>query len=44
MTIFMYGLGAAIVAMIVGISWAVAKDVKDLINYVYEPNNGPLHR
>ena len=25
MTIFMYGLGAAIVAMIVGISWAVAE-------------------
>ena len=41
MTIFMYGLGAAIVAMIVGISWAVATD---MIRYVYEPNNGPPRR
>jgi hypothetical protein len=39
MTIFMVGLGAALVVMIVGIGLAVFKDVMELINIAYDPNN-----
>ena len=39
MTIFMFGLGAALMFMIVGIGVAVSKDVLDLIDFAYDPND-----
>jgi len=39
MTIFMVGLGAALVVMIVGIGLAVFKDVRDLIDFAYDADN-----
>ena len=39
MTIFMVGLGAALVVVIVGIGVAVSKDVMELIDFAYDPNN-----
>ena len=41
MTIFMVGLGAALVVMIVGIGLALSKDVTDLIDFAYDPHNAP---
>ena len=41
MTIFMVGLGAALVVMIVGIGVLVTKDVADLLDFAYDLNNGP---
>ena len=41
MTMFMVGLGAALVIMIVGIGLLVAKHVTDLIDFAYDPNSGP---
>ena len=38
MPIFMFGLGAALVVMIVGIGLAVAKDVMKMIDYACDPN------
>ena len=38
MAIIMYGLGAALVAMIVGIGLVFSKDVRVLIDY--DPTNG----
>ena len=40
MPIFMFGLG---VLMIVGIGLLVAKDVKELIDFVSETNNNPTN-
>lgn len=40
-TIFMVGLGAALIAMIVGIGLALSKDVTDLMDFGYDPTNGP---
>ena len=42
MTIFMVCLGAALVVMIVGIGVALSKDVMELIDFAYDPNN-PSH-
>ena len=39
MTIFMYGLGAALVVMIFGIGFAISKDVMELIDFGYDPND-----
>ena len=39
MTIFMVGLGAALVVMIVGIGLAVSKDMMELVDFAYDPNN-----
>jgi hypothetical protein len=39
MTIFMFGLGAALMVMIVGIGLAVSKDIMELIDFAYDPNN-----
>ena len=39
MPIFMFGLGVAMVVMIVGIGLLVVKDVKDLIDFAFDPNN-----
>lgn len=39
MTIFMVGLGAALVVMIVGIGLAVSKDVTELIDFACDSNN-----
>jgi hypothetical protein len=41
MAIFMFGLGVALVVMIVGIGLLVAKDVKELIDFAFDPNNPP---
>jgi hypothetical protein len=41
MTIFLVGLGAALLVMIVGIGLALSKDVTDLIDFAYDPNNAP---
>jgi len=41
MTLFMAGLGAALVVMIIGIGLALSKDVTDLIDFAYDPNNVP---
>ena len=41
LTIFMVGLGAALVVMIVGIGLALSKEVTDLIDFAYDPHNGP---
>jgi hypothetical protein len=35
----MVSLGVAIVVMIVGIGWAVSKDVLELIDFVHDTNN-----
>ena len=43
MPIFMFGLGVAMVVMIVGIGLLVAKDVKELIDFVSETNNNPTN-
>ena len=43
MTLFMAGLGAALVVMIVGIGLALSKDVTDLIDFPYDPHNAPRH-
>jgi hypothetical protein len=40
----MVGLGMALLVMIVGIGWAVSKDVMELIDFVSDTNtltNGP---
>ena len=39
MPIFMFGLGVAMVVRIVGIGLLVVKDVKDLIDFAFDPNN-----
>ena len=39
MSIFMVGLGMALLVMIVGIGWAVSKDVMELIDFVHDTNN-----
>ena len=39
MPIFMVGLGMALLVMIVGIGWAVSKDVMELIGFVHDTNN-----
>jgi hypothetical protein len=39
MPIFMVSLGVAIVVMIVGIGWAVYKDVLELMDSVHDTNN-----
>jgi hypothetical protein len=39
MPIFMFGLGVALVVMIVGIGLLVAKDVTDLIDLACDPDN-----
>ena len=39
MTTFMFGLGAALVVMIVGIGLAVSKDVMELIDCASDPND-----
>jgi|KBSMisStandDraft_5_1062788.scaffolds.fasta_scaffold1643347_1 hypothetical protein len=39
MPIFMVGLGMALLVMIVGIGWAVSKDVMELIDFVHDTNN-----
>jgi len=47
MQIFMFGLGVAMLVMIVGIGLLVVKDVMELIDLVHDtnnPTNGPLHR
>jgi hypothetical protein len=44
MTIFLFSLGAALVVMIVGIGLAISRDVMELIDFRYDPNdptNGP---
>ncbi len=44
MGILMFGLAAALVVMIVGIGVALSKDVMELIDFGYDPNdpsNGP---
>ena len=44
MAIFMFGLGVALVVMIVGIGFAISKDAMELIDLRYDPNdpsNGP---
>ena len=41
MTVFMIGLGAALVVMIIGIGLALSKDVTDLIDFAYDPTNAP---
>jgi len=44
MTIIMFGFGVALVVMSVGIGVAVSKDVLELIDFAYDPNdstNGP---
>ena len=41
MTLFMVGLGAALVVMIVGIGLALSKEVTDLIDFAYDSNNAP---
>ena len=41
MTLFIVGLGAALVVMIIGIGLALSKDVTDLIDFAYDPNNVP---
>jgi len=41
MPIFMFGLGVALVVMIVGIGLLVAKDVTELIDFACDPNNAP---
>jgi hypothetical protein len=43
MSLFMYSLGAAMVFMIIGISLAVTKDVRQLSDFPYDPNN-PTNR
>jgi hypothetical protein len=35
----MVGLGMALLVMIVGIGWAVSKDVMELIDFVHDTNN-----
>jgi hypothetical protein len=47
MPIFMFGLGVAMLVMIVGIGLLVVKDVMELIDLVHEtnnPTNGPRER
>ncbi len=39
MPIFIFGLGVALVVMIVLIGLLVAKDVKELIDFACDPNN-----
>ena len=39
MPIFMFGLGVALLVMIVAIGLLVAKDVKELIDLASDPNN-----
>ena len=39
MAIFMFGLAAALVVMIVGIGFAMSKDVMELIDFGYDPND-----
>ena len=39
MPIFMFGLGVAMVVIIVGIGVLVVKDVKDLMDFAFDPNN-----
>ena len=39
MPIFMFGLGVALVVMIIGIGLLVAKDVTELIDFACDPNN-----
>ena len=41
MAIFMFGLGVALVVMIVGIGLLVAKDVTERIDLTSDPNNPP---
>ena len=44
MAVFMFGLGVALVVMIVGIGLAISRDVMELIDFRYDPNdptNGP---
>jgi hypothetical protein len=41
MAVFMFGLGVALVVMIVGIGLLVAKDVTELIDLTFDPNNPP---
>jgi hypothetical protein len=41
MPIFMFGLGVALVVMIVGIGLLVAKDVTELIDFACDPKNPP---
>ena len=41
MPIFMVSLGVAIVVMIVGIGWAVSKDVLELMDSIHDTNNPP---
>jgi len=44
MAIFMFDLAAALVVIIVGIGFAISKDVMELIDFRYDPNdpfNGP---
>ena len=40
MTLFMAGLGAALVVMIIGIGLALSKEVTDLIDFSYDSNHG----
>jgi hypothetical protein len=42
MTVFMFGLGVALVIMIVGIGLAISKDVMELNEFGYDPND-PKH-
>jgi len=39
MAIFMFGLAAALVVMIVGIGVAFSKDAMELIDFGYDPND-----
>ncbi len=39
MTLFMIGLGAALVVMIVGIGLAISKDIRELIDFRYDPSD-----
>ena len=39
MPIFMFGLPVAMVGIIVGIGLFVVKDVKDLMDFSFDPNN-----
>jgi hypothetical protein len=41
MAMLMVGLGVALAIMSVGIGWAVSKDMKDLIDFGYDPTNEP---